>query len=389
MPIQCAQDPMEVLRPKTPEELADALATAAAAGRRIRLGGAFTKDRMGGPAWASEVTISTAGFCRVVEYDPRDLTISVEAGLPFAELERVTGDYGQMAPLDPPFYAQATVGGVVAANTNGPRRRLYGSCRDLVIGMKFVTLEGKIVTSGGMVVKNVAGLDMAKLMIGSMGTLAAIAVVNFRLAPRPPATCTYVGGFSTLEKAFAARNAILKSCLQPAAIDLLNPAASARLDRDGYLLLVQVGGTKAVLERYAKELGGTPVEGEAEALIWQRVREFTPDFLAENPQGAVLRISSTLSGLREVMGALAVPALARAGTGVCYACFDEPDEAARALQDAIERGWKAVMEFLPTKPAPGLSPWPTPGADFAMMEKIKRMFDPRQLLNPGRLYGRL
>jgi glycolate oxidase FAD binding subunit len=380
---------MKVLRPKTLEELADALAGAAAAGRRIRLGGAFTKDRMGGPASETDVAISTAGLCRIVEYDPRDLTISVEAGLPFAELERTTGAYRQMAPLDPPFHAQATVGGVVAANTNGPRRRLYGSCRDLVIGMKFVTLEGKIVSSGGMVVKNVAGLDMAKLMIGSMGTLAAIAVVNFRLAPLPPATCTYLSAFSSLEQAFAARNALLKSCLQPAAIDLLNPAASARLDREGWLLLVQVGGTRAVLARYAQELGGTPVEGEAEAELWRRIREFTPEFLAAHPGGAVLRISSTLSGLREAMGALAVPVLARAGTGVCYAYFHEPDEAARALQDGVARGWRAVMEFLPVQPAPGLSAWPAPGADFAIMEKIKRMFDPGHLLNPGRLYGRL
>ena len=89
-----------------------------------------------------------------------------------------------MVPLDPPFSAGATVGGVVASNSSGPRRRLYGTARDLVIGMQFATLEGKLVQSGGMVVKNVAGLDMAKLMIGSFGTLAAIAVVNFKLHAR-------------------------------------------------------------------------------------------------------------------------------------------------------------------------------------------------------------
>ena len=92
-----------------------------------------------------------------------------------------------MVPLDPPFAEAATVGGVVAANSSGPRRRLYGTARDLVIGMQFATLEGKLVQSGGMVVKNVAGLDMAKLMIGSFGTLAAIAVVNFKLLPMPEA----------------------------------------------------------------------------------------------------------------------------------------------------------------------------------------------------------
>ncbi len=121
----------------------------------------------------------------MLEYEPRDLTISVEAGLPWREFTSLLAANRQMVPLDPPFAADATVGGVVAANSSGPRRRLYGTARDLVIGMRFATLEGKLVQSGGMVVKNVAGLDMAKLMIGSFGTLAAIAVVNFKLLPAP------------------------------------------------------------------------------------------------------------------------------------------------------------------------------------------------------------
>ena len=97
-----------------------------------------------------------------------------------------------MIPLDPPFAANATVGGVVATNGSGPRRRLYGTARDSIIGMKFITLDGDVVGSGGMVVKNVAGLDMAKVMIGSFGTLAAIAVLNFKLHSMPAATATFL-----------------------------------------------------------------------------------------------------------------------------------------------------------------------------------------------------
>src|SRR5437764_13312898 len=99
-----------------------------------------------------------------------------------------------MSTLDPPCGAEASVGGILAANSSGPRRRLYGTARDLVIGMQFATLEGKLVQSGGMVVKNVAGLDMAKLMIGSFGTLAAIAVANFKLLPMPEAESTFLRG---------------------------------------------------------------------------------------------------------------------------------------------------------------------------------------------------
>ena len=140
---------------------------------------------MAGPIEPADEQVSTSALGRVLQYEPRDLTISVEAGLPWRELTRVLAENRQMVPLDPPFGADATVGGVVASNSCGPRRRLYGSARDLVIGMKFATLEGKVVQSGGMVVKNVAGLDMAKLMIGSFGTLAAIAVVNFKVQPMP------------------------------------------------------------------------------------------------------------------------------------------------------------------------------------------------------------
>src|ERR1017187_3889515 len=124
-----------------------------------------------------------------------------------------------MVPLDPPFADSATVGGVVASNGSGPRRRFYGTARDFIIGMRFATLEGKLVQSGGMVVKNVAGLDMAKLMIGSFGTLAAIAVVNFKLVPAPEAEQFFPLPFRSIDEAIAARNQVLASPLQPVAID--------------------------------------------------------------------------------------------------------------------------------------------------------------------------
>jgi glycolate oxidase FAD binding subunit len=380
---------MELLRPKTPEELGEALAAAARGKKRITLGGAFTKNRMGQPPEPADVTISTAEMTRVVQYEPRDLTISVEAGLPFAELNRMAGEHGQMAPLDPPYYDQATVGGVVAANTNGPRRRLYGACRDLVIGMKFATLQGKLIQSGGMVVKNVAGLDMAKLMIGSFGTLAALAVVNFRLVPAPLHTCTYASSFTTAGEAFAARDALLKSYLQPAAMDILNPAAAARIGWEGYLLLVQVGGSPTVLGRYARELGGVAIGGEQETALWRQVREFAPDFLAEHPEGAVTRVSCTLLELAETVREMEAPVVVRAGSGVCYGFFADAAAGVRAVHEAARRGRKAVIECVPAGARPGFELWPDPGSDFVMMEKIKQMFDPDRILNRGRLYGRL
>lgn len=377
---------MQTYKPETPEQLAEALATAQNARQGITLGGAFTKSAMGGPLSPAEATVTTSGLKRVLQYEPRDLTISVESGLLYGELCRVLDANRQMIPLDPPFCDKATVGGILAANTCGPRRRLYGSARDMVIGMKFATLEGKLVQSGGMVVKNVAGLDMAKLMIGSFGTLAAIAVANFKLVPKPAASRTFLMPFDSAAASIAARNTILRNALQPAAIDLLNPPASARLGLEGWLLLVQAGGNAAVLERYTLGLPeARPLEGEEETTLWRRVRNFTPDFLAAHPEGAVVRVSATLTELREVIETIGGPSVARAGSGICYGYFYD-SEAAVAW---MKRGLKAVIEFAPPEGKARLDMWPCPGDDLATMKEIKRMFDPGNLLNRRRLYGRI
>src|SRR5262245_11389759 len=249
---------MDKVLPHSAEEFAGALASAAASNRRIRIGGGFSKDRMAGPIAPADVVVSTSAMTRILHYEPRDLTISVEAGMRWSDLTAALAVNRQMIPLDPPFFASATVGGVVAANTSGPRRRGYGTARDVVIGMKFATLQGKIVSSGGMVVKNVAGLDMAKLMIGSFGTLAGIAVVNFKLAPAPPAR-TFVCRFSNLDEAIAERDRIIRGVLQPVALDLVNPHAAARIGQDGFCLILQASGNPAVLARYSRELNAASV----------------------------------------------------------------------------------------------------------------------------------
>jgi glycolate oxidase FAD binding subunit len=355
------------------EELAGRLGEAGVERQTVTLCGNSTKAGMGGPISAADVVISTSSLNRVLDYEPRDLTISVEAGITYCELRRVLAEHRQMIPLDPPFSERATIGGMVAANSSGPRRRLYGTARDLVIGMTFATLEGKLIRTGGMVVKNVAGLDMGKLMIGSFGTLAAIAVVNFRLHPMPAATRTFVHRFAKVAEAIAVRDAVLKSVLQPAAIDLIRNA-------DGYELLIQAGGSTRVLDRYSRELAGaTVLEGDEEAALWNEIREFTPRFLQEHPQGAVVRVSCALTEVGTVMESLPAPSLARAGSGVCYGYFSD-------AREAVGRG---VIEFAPQSLRESGLLWPSPGSDFAMMKKIKGMFDPHGLLNRGRLYGRL
>ena len=382
-----------MLRPGTLDELAEALHRPAKHGRTISLEGCASKRLMGGPTMRADESVTTAALDRVLHYEPNDLTISVEAGLPWQRLTSLLAEHRQMIPLDPPYASFCTVGGVVAANCSGPRRRLYGSARDLIIGMTFVTLEGKQVRSGGMVVKNVAGLDMAKLMIGSFGTLAAIGVVNFKVLPAPETERSFLLPFDSAGTATAARDRILGGVLQPSALDMLNPEAGAALGNRTWLLAVCCGGNSASVDRYERELSalstGVAFDGERHNALWHYIREMTPTFLSQNEHGAVVRVSCTLKELQAVMDSLPGPALARAGSGVCYGYFKRTQDAALWLSSAVRKGWKAVLEFTPEEWKQELEMWPAPGGDIELMHKVKKLFDPETLLNRGRLYRRI
>jgi glycolate oxidase FAD binding subunit len=387
-----------VQQPSTPEELRDAMRAAGVSKRTVELFGGNTKNLMAGPVAEAGARISTAGLKRVLQYEPRDLTISVEAGMPFAEVNALLARNGQMIPLDGPYSDTATVGGMIAANINGARRRLYGTARDLVIGMKFATLDGKLVQSGGMVVKNVAGLDMGKLMIGSFGTLAAIASVNFKLTPRPAVGQTMLFTFDDLASAMEARSALIRGVLNPVAVDLLNPVLSAQLGLKNFTLAVSFAGNQAVIERSiadASKLGaGRPLPVDEEQRFWSSVDAVTPKFLEKFREGAVVRVSTTHTECGDALAGVDGPGHAHAANGIVRGWFTRADAAKRWMAEAGKRGWKTVVEFSTEPARPGLTLWPgsqsaEAGGDFAIMKEIKRMFDPENLLNRGRLYGQL
>lgn len=380
----------KVLVPTQPADLADELRRAASHERTITLAGNSTKRLMAGPVEAADVEIATTGLCRILAYEPRDLTIGVEAGLPWQELESALAAERQMVPLDPPFAEGATVGGVVAANSSGPRRRFFGTARDMVIGMQFATLAGKLVESGGMVVKNVAGLDMAKLMIGSFGTLAAITRVNFKVVPAPEAERSFLLPFESLAEAVAGRNRILAGALEPVALDLLNPAAGASLGNAAWLLAIRAAGNEAAMARCERELSevadGKVFEGATLDSLWRHIESFTERWVAAHPGGAVVRASCTLKEVEAVAASFDVPLVARAGTGVLYGYFEGCPAAALWMDEAAERGWKAVAEFAPEEEKYTLDLWPRPGGDLDLMKRVKGLFDPGNMLNRGRMY---
>lgn len=376
--------------PATASELAQALCACAAKGDTIQLGGAFTKDRQGGSIPVPSTRISTSALRRVLKYEPHDLTISVEAGLPWAELESLLAANGQLLPLDPPFASTATVGGVVASNSCGPRRRAYGSARDMVIGMTYATLQGKLVPSGGMVVKNVAGLDLAKMMIGSLGSLAAITSVNFKVVPRPPARRSFALAAPRLDALFERRTAILASVLQPAAIDILNAASASLCGLENTPhLLIEACGSERVLNRFA---AGLPDFAPLDDAVWTRVREWIPTWLDAEPAACVARVSSKLNemcAVMEVTESFDAPAVARAGSGLIYAGFRTPACTREWLDSTKAPRAGIVVEFSPPDARGDFALWPEPGDAFPLMQRIKALYDPQACLNPGRYYGRL
>lgn len=312
--------------------------------------------------------ISTSRMTRLLEYEPRDLTISVEAGMRYSELQRILAANNQMVPLDPPWDDEVTIAGILGANLSGPRRRLYGTARDLVIGMTFATLDGKLVKTGGMVVKNVAGLDMGKLMIGSFGTLAAIATVNFKLNPIPKESATLCYSFDTAAAAFSLRDRILKGQIQPAALDLLNPAASAAVGLPAAFNLVLLA--VAMPERLTREYAGVSA---IDGAIWKAIANFS----ANSNATTIARVSTTHMAMKDlVRDGIATPVIARAASGVVY--FYDPATLPQNAPYVLERA-----------PA-GVDRWPNPDpGTLAVMRNIKNMLDPQGLLNKGALYGRI
>ncbi len=362
----------------------------------IQVSGASSKHLMGGCTPEPACHLQTLALNRLLLYEPTDLTISVEAGMRFSELDRILKEQNQVLPLDPPYFKDATIGGVLATNSSGPSRRRFGTARDMVIGMSFATIDGKLVSSGGMVVKNVTGLDMAKLMIGSYGTLAVITSVNFKVFSRPEDSTTCCFSAESYDDLLGIRRAILTSALQPNACDWLNKQAAAEVGLPGkHVLLLQASGSPAATHRFAVEFKDLAVKKQVDAElldvgIWDKVREFTPAWLEQHTAGAVIQVSTLSSRLGELLyltDHLSCPVLLRAGNGVGYVLTKDFDSTKLALSRLRDSIFNCTLEAAQDNVKKDLVQWVASGNDLGLMQRVKADFDPGQLLNRQRLYG--
>jgi glycolate oxidase FAD binding subunit len=210
--------PEAAVFPGTKEEVGAVLVAAGEAGVPVTPWGGGTRMGIGSPPGRIGLVLGLRRLDRILEHEPGDLTVTVETGLPFDTLQAELGKRGQWLSLDAGSAERATVGGTLASDASGPRRHLYGTARDLVIGLTVVLADGSVVRGGGKVVKNVAGYDLPKLFIGSFGTLGVLVEATLKLRPRSDVDRIVVARFDRLAPAGEAARAVLGSDLVPSAL---------------------------------------------------------------------------------------------------------------------------------------------------------------------------
>ena len=244
--------PSRLVEPRDANEAAAALRAANDAGEAVVVFGGGTLQRAANPPARYDVVLSTQRLTAVHDYDPRDLTAGLGAGMTVAELQRALAQHGQFLPLDVPLAAQATLGGTLAAGWAGPRRAAYGRPRDLLIGVTVALADGTLASSGGMVVKNVTGYDMGKLYVGSHGTLGAIVRANFKVLPAPPVRRIAIAAFDedVRERAVAHAASLEHEPVALLVIDGFREAIPPLHAR----LVVLLEGSEQVVDRATREL---------------------------------------------------------------------------------------------------------------------------------------
>lgn len=403
----CGVAPRAVAVPPTREAAAHLLARAGDRGWAVVPRGGGTLLAQGAPPTRLDLLLSTARLNRLVDYQPDDMTVTVEAGMTLAALAALLGERGQVLPLNPPLPERATVGGTVAAAATGSLRAGYGSPRDWVIGLRVLDSSGQEVRGGGQVVKNVAGYDLPKLYTGSFGTLGLITEVTFKVLPRPEATAYCRAALPDAAHVEGLLAALFASPLEPAAVELVHNWSAAADPAAGlppWSLLVQfLHCNEAVVwqARAFQELAAG-VGAAAERLperTGERLLAELRDLPATVPFLARL---ATVSNRVAPLAAAAVDAAAphadhvavwaHAATGQLYVGAGEAvdPELPRALE-ALARGAGARCLF-PRLPAPlqgQVDPWGAPGPEFRLLRGIKEALDPAGIFSPGRFAGGL
>ncbi|WP_234359471.1 FAD-binding oxidoreductase [Plantactinospora sp. BC1] len=385
-----------VAAPGSTAQAAALLRAAAGLGLSVVFRGAGSRSDWGNPPRSLDLLVQTRRLTGVVEHAAGDLIVAVRAGTPLTELRDALAPAGQQLGLDDPT-GGASVGGMVAVNGSGPRRMLYGTVRDLLIGVTLVRADGVVAHAGGKVVKNVAGYDLGKLVTGAYGTLGLVTECVFRLHPVPAARaylrCRTPGvGAPAVERIRRLLGTVLGAQLVPSALEVDAPPDG------GYETVLLLEGTPAGVagraEAAARLLGAEAVPETEPPPWWSRY--------PWRPGDTGLKLTAVLSGVPDLLAAARatadrhdVPIGVRgsAGTGVLYAGLPagaRPERVARVVEElrgaATEAGGHAVVLTAPDPVRARVDLW-GPVEGLELMRRVKQRFDPDARLAPGRFVG--
>ena len=378
--------PRAVVAPADAAACAAVLAECSTNGWNVEVAGARTARDSGRPSSTVDVMLSTERMRGVTEYEPDDLTVGVAAGTSLAELRARVGEHRQRVPLDPAD-ARASVGGVLARGTAGPMRRGWSTPRRQVLGLEVVTGDGRVLRVGGRVVKNVAGYDLNKLFVGSMGTLGVIANAHLRLLPAPQVAVSRVVRSDEVAVLDEVARALLALPMQPAAIELIG--------RPWQLVIRYEGGREAV-DAAVAELDAVAADVDASTADDHQALEQLAQ--REAAAAVVLRIGvlpDRIPGVLTWMETLGVDGMiaAHAGDGIARLLMSgqeaeriTPDRFA-GLVDAARRELRGtvIVERAPAALMRAVDPWgPIEPAIARLTLELKRQFDPAGILQRGR-----
>ena len=387
--------PKAVVLPASVWEIQDVLRFAAAQHLSVIPAGSGSKLQSGNPPEKVDIVLAMTRINEVVEYEPADLTVTVEAGIQLTALQEKLADNGQFLPLNPPYASRCTLGGIVAANASGSLRLRYGTARNLVLGLRVVHASGTVVKSGGKVVKNVAGYDVNKLYIGSFGTLGILTEMTLKLSPIPARQALLTAQFQDMQAAAKTGLSIVGSQTLPDFVNLLvnsehaRPTLVAGFGGDAETVTWQLERARRIMELNGA-IGVKEVEGESFQKLNDAIRAFAE---SENDSRTVIvQVNLKRTDIAEFAENVLTnnaEMLALLGSGVLYLKMEQVEGLAETLATLRERVVAAhgslIIESAPPELKQQLDVWgPVAPRARNLMQQLKARFDERNLLNPGR-----
>ncbi len=359
-------------------------------GTPLRVSGKANWIDAGRPVSAERIA-SLAAHSGVIDYVPGDLTITVKSGTTLGEIERIAGEQGQWLPLDPFGSRDGSIGATIATGSFGPLAHSFGMARDLVLGLEFITGDGRIVRGGGKVVKNVAGFDLVRLMTGSWGTLGIITEATLRLYSLPSQPITLSLGASDGVTALSQRiSSILAAPGIPFAVELVDANTAAMIGLSNkQQILVKLGGNSAAVAAQRTAMVALGGSRDIDPLAWERLREIESTVASGDAPPIVIRISSLPQNLPQIWNDVRA-VIANEASGAIHAtpslgvmrCILPASTDLAAIEKIVSaaRSSTVIYERLPADKWPLLSP--TVIGD-RLAQRVKKAFDPSNILNPG------